>query len=69
MTKAKQVNVRFNGDVLKQLEDLESSTGKSLSDVLREAINTSHWLYQQQKENKKILIQEKDGAPIQVVFR
>lgn len=68
---SKQVNVRFEGDVLKQLEGLADSTGKSLSDVLREAVNTSYWLHEQQKNNKKILIQGEndEDKPIQVVFR
>jgi predicted transcriptional regulator len=67
---SKQVNVRFDGAILKQLQDLADSTGKGLSDVLREAVNTSYWLHEQQKRNKKILIQgEDDKNPIQVVFR
>jgi Arc/MetJ-type ribon-helix-helix transcriptional regulator len=68
---SKQVNVRFEGEVLKQLEDLvNAQAGKNMSDVLREAVNTSHWLLEQQKANKKILIQEDDKTPpVQVVFR
>ena len=70
MSKAKQVNVRFEGEVLRQLEELEASTGKSLSDVLREAVNTSHWLHEQQRGKKRILLQGEDEEnPVQVVFR
>ena len=70
MSKAKQINVRFEGAALQQLNELADSTGKSFSDVLREAINTSHWLQRQQDEGKRILIQGKeDPQPLQVVFR
>jgi hypothetical protein len=70
MSKAKQVNVRFEGEVLKQLEELGAQTGKGLSEVLREAVNTSHWIHEQQKSNRRILIQEEEGAqPVRVVFR
>jgi|tagenome__1003787_1003787.scaffolds.fasta_scaffold16996610_1 predicted transcriptional regulator len=66
---SKQVNVRFEGEVLKQLDDLAKRTHKSISDVLREAVNTTHWLYEQQ-EKKKILLQgEDDEHPVQVILR
>jgi hypothetical protein len=70
MSKPKQVNVRFDGEVLKQLEELSQRTHKNISDVLREAVNTSHWLYAQQvDEKKKILLQgEDDERPVQVVL-
>ena len=67
---AKQINVRFEGPVLEQLEKLSQSTGKRISDVLREAVNTSFWLKQQEEEGKRILLQGKnDEHPVQVVFR
>ncbi len=70
MRNAKQINVRFEGAALRQLEELAQSTGKNLSDVLREAVNTSYWLQQQQDEGKRILLQGKDDPqPLQVVFR
>ena len=70
MSEKKQVNVRFEGAVLEQLKELANSTGQSISDVLREAVNTTHWLQQQQKEGKRILLQGKnDQQPMQVVFR
>lgn len=72
MSDKKQVNVRFEGPVLQQLKDLEKSTGRSISDVLREAVNTSHWLKQQQDDGKKIFLQEeKDGGEklVQVILR
>lgn len=66
----KQINVRFEGPALEQLESLVRATGKSLSDVLREAVNTSHWLQQQQAEGNNILLQEKNSDnPVRVVFR
>ena len=71
MSTRKQINVRFEGEALKQLEDLAQRTHKNISDVLREAVNTTHWLYAQQvDEKKKILLQgENDEAPVQVILR
>ncbi len=67
---AKQINVRFEGPVLDQLEKLAESTGKNVSTLLREAVNTSYWLNEQQEQGKKILIQgEGDERPLQVVLR
>jgi len=67
---AKQINVRFEGPVLEQLEKLAESTGKNVSTVLREAVNTSYWLNDQKAQGKKILIQgEEDERPIQVILR
>jgi hypothetical protein len=57
---AKQVNVRFEGPALDQLKKLTEATGKNLSDVLREAVNTSYWLHQQKSAGKRILIQDTD---------
>jgi len=70
MADAKQINVRFEGAALRQLEDLAESTGKSISSVLREAVNTSHWLNEQQNQKKKILLQgEGDEYPREVILR
>jgi predicted transcriptional regulator len=70
MSDAKQINVRFEGAVLRQLEDLAESTGKNVSSVLREAVNMSHWLKEQQAQGKKILLQgAEDERPLQVVLR
>jgi Arc/MetJ-type ribon-helix-helix transcriptional regulator len=70
MGDARQINVRFDGPVLRQLQELVDSTGKTLSEVLREAVNTSHWLNEQKEKGKKILIQgEEDDHPVQVILR
>jgi hypothetical protein len=70
MSNAKQVNVRFEGPALDQLKELRKATGRNLSDVLREAINTSHWLYQQKSAGKKILLQgDDDESPREVILR
>jgi hypothetical protein len=71
MGPAKQVNVRFEGEALKQLQELEATTGKSLSQVLREAVNTSHWVHTQQRKGKKILLQEDENEDRlrEVIFR
>jgi hypothetical protein len=44
----KQIDVRFDGVTLAQIEELERlSGGKSALAVLRESVNLTNWMYKQ----------------------
>ena len=69
MSTSKQVNVRFDGEALEQLRELERLTGKSLSDVLRESVNLSNWLHKERKAGTRVLLERPGEQPREVVLR
>lgn len=70
MAGKKQVNVRFDGPTLAQIEEIERMTGKNISEILRESVNLSNWFHKERNDGAKILIERPDGAPLrEVVFK
>ena len=68
MAESKQINVRFFGPTLKQIEELERLTGKSVSEILRESVNLSNWLQKERKDGARILIERPGSELREVVF-
>ena len=71
MATKKQVNVRFDGPTLTQIEEIEQLTGKNISEILRESVNLSNWLHKERNGGARILI-ERPGSetPLrEVVFK
>ena len=71
MAEKKQVNVRFDGPTLAQIEEIERLTGKNISEILRESVNLSNWWHKEVNSGSKILI-ERPGSDIplrEVVFK
>lgn len=71
MLERRQINVRFEGPTLAQIEEIEQLTGKSVSAILRESVNLANWLYKEWQTGARFLV-ERPGSdtPLQkVVFR
>jgi len=71
MAEKKQINVRFDGPTLAQIEEIERLTGKSVSEILRESVNLSNWLHKERTSGARILV-ERPGSdtPLrEVVFK
>jgi hypothetical protein len=71
MLDRRQIDVRFDGPTLAQIEEIERLTGKSVSMILRESVNFTNWLYKEWQTGARFLI-ERPGSetPLQkVVFR
>jgi hypothetical protein len=71
MAGKKQINVRFDGPTLAQIEEIERLTGKSVSEILRESVNLSNWMYKERKNGARILIERPEAEPSlrEVVFK
>jgi hypothetical protein len=71
MAEKKQINVRFDGPTLAQIEEIARLTGKSVSEILRESVNLSNWLQKERNSGARILIERPGTAePLrEVVFK
>lgn len=63
---AKRVNVNFSDQAYRTLENLASSSGKSMSEVLREAIALKQWFDETRAQGGRILT-ERNGATREVI--
>jgi hypothetical protein len=71
MAEKKQINVRFDGPTLAQIEEIEALTGQSVSEILRESVNLANWIHKERHNGAKILIERPEtGTPLrEVVFK
>lgn len=60
MAETHRVNVNFSEQAYQSLEDLARKTGKSMSDVLRDAIALKVWFENTRQEGGRVLV-ERDG--------
>lgn len=65
MAEKKQINVRFDGPTLEQIQEIERMTGKSVSEILRESVNLSNWLLKERKDGARLLI-ERPGSQVPI---
>ncbi len=64
----KQINVRFDGGTLEQIEELSELTGKTVSEILRESVNLTNWLYRERDKGTRILLERPDSDLREVVL-
>jgi hypothetical protein len=65
-TGGRRFHVNFSGEAFETLADLASRKGKTMSEVLRDAIALEKWFDQTQREGGRILV-ERDGRMHEVV--
>lgn len=63
-----RVNVNFSEEAWRELQDLAVRRGKTISDVLREALALEHWFDEQRRAGHRILV-ERDGQVREVIPR
>jgi biotin operon repressor len=56
-----EVEVVISGDAYELLEELAESTGKSIPDVLKDALALEKWRVEAKKEDGRLLVELKDG--------
>lgn len=65
---AQRVNAILSDGLYEALTELSRSTGKSMSDVLRDAIGLEKWFQDTRKEGGRILV-ERGGSVREVILR
>lgn len=68
MANTHRVNVNFSEAAYKTLEDLARSQGKSMSEVLRDAIALEQWFQQTQSRGGRVIVEE-NGRSREIVPR
>lgn len=56
-----EVHVSFSADVYKMLEDIARKKGKSVTEVIEDAIGLERWYLRTRDEGGKIIIEGKNG--------
>jgi predicted DNA-binding protein len=65
----KRVNVNFSPEAYSTLERLAQEKGKTMSEVLRDAIALEKWLTDVSKEGAHILVEKPDGKVRELLRR
>src|SRR5439155_14560433 len=65
--RVRRVNVNFSDKAYVTLERLAHQTGKSMSDVLRDAIALKDWFEQTRAEGGHVLVERSDGKVREVI--
>ncbi|HEX3433825.1 MAG TPA: ribbon-helix-helix protein, CopG family [Solirubrobacteraceae bacterium] len=68
MSKTHRVNVNFSETAYRTLEDLAERKGKSMSEVLRDAVTLEKWFQDANDQGGKVLI-EQDGQSREIIPR
>jgi metal-responsive CopG/Arc/MetJ family transcriptional regulator len=66
---AHRVSVNFSDSAIQTLEKLAHEKGKSMSDVLRDAIILENYMTEAAKEGSKIFIEKPDGKIREIIAR
>ena len=65
--RVRRVNVNFSEQAYETLEDLAARSGKSMSDVLREAIALKAWFDRERAAGNRILVERPGGQVREVI--
>jgi hypothetical protein len=68
MATTRRVNVNFSESAYRTLEDLADRKGKSMSEVLRDAIALEKWFQDTNESGGKVVV-EQDGRAREVIPR
>jgi metal-responsive CopG/Arc/MetJ family transcriptional regulator len=68
VAKSHRVNVNFSEGAYKTLDELARRKGKSMSEVLRDAISLEKWFEDTREEGGRVLV-ERDGEAREVIPR
>lgn len=58
----RRVNVNFSEQAYRALEDLSTHTGKSMSEVLRDAIALKVWFHETLAQGNRVLVEKPNGS-------
>jgi predicted CopG family antitoxin len=65
----RRVNVYFSEEVYDELAKIARERGKTVSDVLRDAVTLEKYVADTQREGGKLLVEKPDGETREVVVR
>lgn len=68
MASVHRVNVNFSESAYQTLEELADRKGKSMSDILRDAIALEKWFDETYREGGRLLV-ERDGETREIIPR
>lgn len=68
-TESKRFSVTFSGDAREQLDYLASNQGLTQVEVIRKAVATEAFLYEEIKQGGRVIIAAPDGNHREIVFR
>ena len=68
MANVHRVNVNFSEDAYDELTELAQRKGKTVSDLLRDAIALERWFDETKREGSRVLV-ERDGKVREIVPR
>jgi hypothetical protein len=63
----RRVNVNFSEQAYQTLEDLARRSGKSMSEVLREAIALKAWFDKERADGNRVLVERPNGQVREVI--
>jgi hypothetical protein len=65
----RRVNVYFSDEVYSELARIAKERGKTLSDVLRDAVTLERYVADAQREGSRLLVEKADGETRELVVR
>lgn len=69
MADGHRFNVNFSDGAYRDLSTLAERKGKTMSEVLRDAIALERWFDETRREGSKVLVEQPDGKVREVVPR
>ncbi len=57
----KEVSVSFSSEVYEMLEDIAHKKGKTVTEVIEEAIGLERWYLRTREEGGKVIVERKNG--------
>lgn len=64
----RRVTVAFSGDLYQALDELSEKRGRTMADVLRDAVSLEKWLYDTRRDGGRIYV-ERQGKSYEVLLR
>lgn len=69
MANSHRFNVNFSEGAYRDLNTLAQRKGKTMSEILRDAIALERWFDETRREGSKVLVEQSDGRIREVVPR
>ena len=69
MANVHRVNVNFSESAYKNLTELAERQGKSVSEVLRDAVTLEQWVDEAKREGSRVLIERRGGETREILAR
>lgn len=69
VAKTHRFNVNFSENAYRDLNTLAERKGKSMSEVLRDAVALERWFDETRREGSKVLVEQPDGSIREVIPR